>query len=348
MNTLIAVITATLIALISRNLNFTPIPLYILLGIILKQAGLLVLDETTELLSKLGIAFLLFYVGLKINPSKIRGNLNRIASSGIIDFISNFFPPFLILTLLGYNIFESFVIASALYISSSAINIKMLIDDRKLIFPFAETVVWLMIFEDLVLMLIISILSAKHPLHFLIILSIFIFVYYLYRTSWILSRFFDRNDEVPYLITFTIPAISLIIAEKVGISEALIAIALGIALSNHKIDKLIIPFKEVFLAIFFVMFGAIIEFDASQLPLILFLVAIAILGKLLGGYIIAYIHKSKDGLEIFKYTLARGEFSVILITLFAVEYAEIIAAVVLVTSILAPILIKILNIKIIK
>jgi len=341
MNTSLAIITATLTALISRKLNITPIPLYILFGIILKYTGLLTLDETTEFLSKLGIAFLLFYVGLKINPSKIRGNLNRITSSGIIDFISNFFPPFLLLTLLGYGVFESFVIASALYISSSAINIKMLIEGRKLIFPFAETVIWLMIFEDLILVMIISILSAKHPLYLLKFLLIFIFIYYLYRMSWIFSRFFNRNDEIPYLVTFTIPAASLIIAEKLEISEALVAIALGMALSNHKIDKLVIPFKEVFLAVFFVVFGAMIEFDTSQLPLIFSLVTIAMLGKLLGGYIIAHIHKSRDGLEIFKYTLARGEFSVILITLFAVEYAEIIAAVVLVTSILAPILIKI-------
>jgi len=345
MNLLIAVITATLIALISRKINFTPIPLYILIGIILKQAGLLEFDETTEVLSKLGIAFLLFYVGLKINPSKIKGNLNRITSSGIIDFVSNFFPPFLLLTLLGYDLVESFVISSALYISSSAINIKMLIDDRKLIFPFAETVVWLMVFEDLVMILILSILSAKHPLYLLKFILIFIFIYCLYKVSWIFSRFFNRSDEVPYLVTFTIPAVSLIIAEKFGISEALLAIAMGIALSNHKIDKLVIPFKEVFLAIFFVTFGAMIEFDASQLPIILSLVVIAILGKLLGGYMISFIHKSKDGLEIFKYTLARGEFSVVIITLFAVEYAEIIAAVVLVTSILAPILIKILDKK---
>jgi len=345
MNLLIAVITATLIALISRKINFTPIPLYILIGIILKQAGLLEFDETTEVLSKLGIAFLLFYVGLKINPSKIKGNLNRITSSGIIDFVSNFFPPFLLLTLLGYDLVESFVISSALYISSSAINIKMLIDDRKLIFPFAETVVWLMVFEDLVMILILSILSAKHPLYLLKFILIFIFIYCLYKVSWIFSRFFNRSDEVPYLVTFTIPAVSLIIAEKFGISEALLAIAMGIALSNHKIDKLVIPFKEVFLAIFFVTFGAMIEFDASQLPIILSLVVIAILGKLLGGYMISFIHKSRDGLEIFKYTLARGEFSVVIITLFAVEYAEIIAAVVLVTSILAPILIKILDKK---
>lgn len=121
------------------------------------------------------------------------------------------------------------------------------------------------------------------------------------------------------------------------ISEALVAIALGMALSNYKIDKLVIPFKKVG------VFGAMIEFDISQLPLILLLVAIAMLGKLLGGYIIAHINKSMDGLEIFKYTLARGEFSVVLITLFAIKYAEIIAAVVLVTSTLAPILIKILD-----
>lgn len=342
MNAPIVILAATLIALVSRKFNFTPIPVYILLGFTLKHIGLLTPDETTEFLSKLGIVFLLFYIGLKINPKNVRGNVNRITISGFIDFVFNFTPPFIFLVVFGFGLVESFVISSALYISSSAINLKMLIEDRKLIFPFAETVVWLMVFEDLVLILILSILSASESTFIIKLLPTFIFAYALYKLSAVFPKLFNRDDEIPYLITFSIPAAALVIAEKLKVSEALVAIAFGIALSRYKIDKLVIPFKEVFLAIFFISFGAIIGFEISKLTIAIFLIVMAVAGKIAGGYTIALIHKSReDGLEIFKYTLARGEFSVILVSLFAVEHSGIVAAVVLVTSTVAPLLTRV-------
>lgn len=338
---LVVIPVATLAAILCRKLNFTPIPLYILVGMLMGQAGIIEGDETGKFLGSLGIVFLLFYIGLKINPKTLRTNIGGIALAGLIDFVFNFTPAFILLSLLGFDLLKSFILASAIYISSSAVNLKLLIDGRKLIYPFAETVVWLMVFEDVVLIAILSVLSAREILSFLLIIPLLALVYVIYRSN-LLSGLFKRDDEVPVLLIFTIPSLALLVAEKLKLSEALIAISLGISFSRHGIDSITRPFKDIFLAIFFVFFGTLITFKTSDFSIVLLLAAIAVTGKFVSGYVIGkFIHGStKDGVEIFKHTVARGEFSVILSSLFALENAGIIAGIVLLTSVLGPILTK--------
>ncbi len=328
------IILCTAIAYLCRSLKFSPIPIYILLGIILKNFGIIRGD--ISLLSELGIVFLLFYIGLKINPTQVSKNLKNITFAGSIDFVFNFFPPLIFLIAFGFDVITSVILASAIYVSSSAISLKLLIDTRKLIFPFAETVVWLMVFEDLVMIGILMFMSLNGILPLARTILFLAIVYVIYKYSHLFRKLFDRSDEVPILAIFSIPSLAILV-KNFGISEALASISLGIAFSRYKLDNLVIPFKEVFLAIFFVMFGASINLEVLNINIILYLIIIGIVGKLLGGYFIGLkIHKSKrDCMHIFKYTVPRGEFSVILTTLFAPQFSGIISAVILITSLLS-------------
>lgn len=332
----IIVIVASVAAIASRMLRITPIPAYILLGMALGKLGLHFSE--IEFLGKLGIVFLLFYIGLKIPPSTIRKTWQRTLKSGIIDFIFNFIPPLILLYLIGFSLRDSFILASAIYISSSAINLKMLVDDKKLIFTFAEVIVLLMVFEDIVLVAFLFFFSASATLIFylpLVALTALI----LYIISPQIEKLMKREDEVPYLLTFSIPSISLLFAEILRISEALMAILFGIALNRLKIDKILVPFKEVFLAVFFVFFGTMVDLQFSFLSLLL--LAIAVIGKFVGAYFIALSTTGKkDAMNIFKYTLARGEFTVIFPALFAPEFATALAVVVLFTSIAGSLIAK--------
>ncbi|WP_456327785.1 cation:proton antiporter [Archaeoglobus sp.] len=331
------VILCTAIAYLCRSLRFSPIPMYILLGMVLKNLGVIKGDST--LLSELGIVFLLFYIGLKINPNQVSRNLKGITYAGLIDFVFNFFPSLIILLAFGFDVFMSIVVASAIYVSSSAICLKLLVDNKKLIFPFAETVVWLMVFEDLVIIGFLMLMSLSGTLPLIKTILFLAIIYIVYRYSRVFKPLFDRSDEIPILATFSIPSLAVLV-KNLGISEALASISFGIAFSKYKLDSLVIPFKEVFLAIFFVMFGASINLETLDVNAMLPLIVIAIVGKLLSGYFIGLkVHKSKkDGMHIFRYTVPRGEFSVVLTTLFAPQFSGIVSAVVLVTSILSVVL----------
>ncbi len=339
MNAFFAVILCTVVAYICRNLKFSPIPIYIILGTLLGHLGILKYKEG-EMLSELGLVFLLFYIGLKIRPKDIKTNIGKISLSGLFDFIFNFFPPLFLLLVLGFDTFTSFILASAIYVSSSAICLKLLIESRKLIFPFAETVVWLMIFEDIIMIAILTLVSASGTLPLIKILGLFGVIYILYRFAHKLSVLFNRDDEIPFLAAFSFPSLALLASKKLGISEALTAITLGIPLSRFKLDSIVLPFKEVFLAIFFVFFGVSVSFTNIDLPLVVALTLIAMVGKFIGGYIIGLkIHRSRrDGVRIFKHTIPRGELSVILTSLYIPQFSGIISIIVLITSIIGTIL----------
>ncbi len=337
MELVIAVIAAVIAALTSRMAKITPIPAYILAGMALGRAGLHFSE--IEILGKLGVVFLLFYVGLKIHPSTIRKTWKRTVKSGAIDFLVNFLPPLVILYLVGFSLRDSLILSSAIYISSSAINLKMLVDDRKLVFTFAEVVVLLMVFEDIVMVALLSILSASEPVFALYIFLIALVALVLYFLSPQIERLMQREDKIPYLLTFSIPSASLFLAEVFRISEALMAILFGVALNRLKIDRILVPFKEVFLAVFFIFFGTMVELSFSYVSMLL--IAIAVIGKLVGAYLIArFTTATSDAKEFFKYTLARGEFTVIFPALFAPEFAGMLAAVVLFTSVAGSLIAK--------
>jgi len=342
MNSALAIIICALTALICRRFNFPTIPIYILLGLISGSLGFVV-DETSEFLGKLGVVLLLFYIGLEIEPNALVQRGREIAVSGVLDLVVNFSLLFVALYAFGVDLFECLIVALALYISSSAISLKLLIDNRKLIFPFAETVVWIMIFEDLVLVVLLALLSAKSGLFVAKILTVLAIAYALYRLSYHFRSVFRREDEVPILVTFALPASALVIAEKLKVSEGLVAIALGVAFSRFDLDKIVRPFKEVFLAFFFFIFGASITLQNVEMVLAVVLVLIAVVGKLISGYLIGwFVHNSKaDGFEIFKYTIARGEFSIILASLYGLEFSGLITVVVLITSVVGTLIPKI-------
>jgi CPA2 family monovalent cation:H+ antiporter-2 len=346
----IAILICALLTLAVKKLSLPAIPAYIVAGLALGNAGLGIFefDEIANVLSKMGIIFLLFYVGLMLKPKKMVEKKSEITVSGMIDLAVNFPLGFLIALAFGFNFIESFVIASALYISSSAIVLQSLIENRKLIFPEAETIVWLMVFEDLMLILLILIISAEviEILAFFIkILGFACLVLVLVRLlSSFLSSVFYRTDEIPILLAFSLASLAIYISKVSEIPEAFAAIFLGLALSEiGELERLIQPFKDVFLVLFFFFFGVSVELGYTNPILVLALVLIAVLGKLLAGLALGkLIHKStSSGIDIGTSTVARGEFSILIAALYGVGYvSSVITLLVIATSIIGSITAK--------
>ncbi|ADC64875.1 sodium/hydrogen exchanger [Ferroglobus placidus DSM 10642] len=342
----LAAFICALLALFSRKYLIPSIPLYVIAGLILGKSGfgLFEVDEITEFLTKVGILFLLFYIGLHINFERLSKN---VFVSGIFDLITNFSLSFLASLLLGFSYYEAFVIASAIYISSSAIVLHSLVEFRKLIFKEAETVVWLMVFEDVILVFILIFSSAKIdeiPLFFLKILSFTLAIYLLHKVSHNFKPIFSRDDEVPLLISFSIATAAITFSEILEIPEGFVAIMFGASLSKiREIEKFVTPFKDVFIVLFFFFFGASVEVKAINAGAVIVFILIAILGKVISGILIGLsAHKSvKSGLEIGFDTIARGEFSIFLAYAYGTdETMSIVALVVLVTSIVGAFMAK--------
>ena len=324
----LALFVCLVLALVSKRYSLPPIPFYILAGIAIGKSGLDLVpaDTYSQYLSSLGLIFLLFYVGLEMRPKSLRERGRTILLSGAIDLFANFLVGFAAALLLGFRPLESFVLASAFYISSSAMAIASLVENRRLILPEAETIVWMMVFEDVLLILLISLFSAQgeNPFTFIVltvaVLAATAGVVRLLRRP--IRDILARTDDLPSIFTFTVVISSTYLAKLLKIPDALVAIILGSSLaatSGTALERLSQPFREVFLVLFFVFFGITIDFSGGFSILVAsVLCVLAVASKMLSGVVVGWgLHGSVPaGIEIGVNTLGRGEFSIALAAIF--------------------------------
>jgi CPA2 family monovalent cation:H+ antiporter-2 len=324
----LALFVCLILALVSKRYSLPPIPFYIIAGIAIGKSGLAIVpaDTYSQYLSNLGLIFLLFYVGLEMRPKSLRERGRMILLSGVIDLNVNLLVGFAAALLFGFQPLESFILASAFYISSSAMTIASLVENRRLILSEAETIVWMMVFEDVFLILLISLFSARagNPLTFILltvaVLAATILIIRLLKRP--IKSILSRTDDLPSLFTFTAVISSTYLAKLLKIPDALVAIILGSSLaatSGAALDRLSQPFREVFLVLFFVFFGITIDFSGGFSPVVASVLCILAIGsKMFSGVLVGWgLHGSVlSGIEIGANTLGRGEFSIALAAIF--------------------------------
>jgi monovalent cation:H+ antiporter-2, CPA2 family len=236
------------------------------------------------------------------------------------------------------------VVGFAFFISSTAMTVTSLIENRKLLNPESETIVWLMVFEDLVLIVFILIFGSGGENPLLLIAKIFMgfFLFYLiarYGKEQIKS-ILKRDDELPVLLTFSAVLAIAYASVALGIPESLMVIAFGVTLGAtdpEAFEAHARPFKDVFLVVFFVFFGVSVDFSGGTalLPIVL-ISLLAILSKFLSGVLTGIvIHKNVySGIEIWANIIGRGEFSIAIAALYGSGLVSgTIAAIVIITSI---------------
>jgi CPA2 family monovalent cation:H+ antiporter-2 len=342
----LALFVCLVLAIITKYLSIPPIPFYILGGVLLGKSGfaLVTSDEIGRFFSQMGLIFLLFFMGLELKLERIAANRSAVLTSGMIDLNVNMLIGFLAAYLFGFSLIESAVIASAFYISSTAMAITSLVENRKLMMREAETVIWLMVFEDLVLIIFLAIISAgdQNPLiFFLKIAGVLAILYAIahYGKEFLISLL-DRSDELPLLFTFAAVLTTASFSMYIGVPETMMVIALGAALATTDPDAFeqhARPFKDVFLVVFFVFFGITMNLTGGvDLVMIFTISLLAVVSKFISGVLTGiFIHESAlAGIEIWGNTIGRGEFSIAIAALYgSPPVATVIAAMVIVTSI---------------
>ncbi|MBN2454209.1 cation:proton antiporter, partial [Candidatus Woesearchaeota archaeon] len=121
----IMIMAATLTAYAVRLLKQPRILAYILAGVVIGPAvaGLIQNSETTSMLSEIGIAFLLFIVGLEIDFKRLRDTGLTALVVGVGQVLLTFAMGFAAAILLGFGNIEAFYIGLILAFSSTMIAI---------------------------------------------------------------------------------------------------------------------------------------------------------------------------------------------------------------------------------
>ena len=155
-------ILAASIGLVGLILRQPLIVSFIAVGLIAGPSALDVVrsDDQIDLLSKLGIAVLLFLVGLKLDVKLIRslGSVALFTGLGQVFFTSVF--GYLIGLALGLDVVTSLYVAVALTFSSTIIIVKLLSDKREIDALHGQIALGFLIVQDLVVVLAMIVLSA--------------------------------------------------------------------------------------------------------------------------------------------------------------------------------------------
>lgn len=338
-----------LVGVLASILRQSVIPFYIVVGMVLSPfvAGRLTeeyLDETLavgisneadhfiELGAELGIVFLLFFLGLEFNLERLIENRDRIGKAGTIDLVINFGIGFLLGFVLFGELLPAFVVAGMVYISSSAIITKSLIDRGWIANDESGPMLGTLVYEDLFIAVYLAVLSAlvlgggdvgeaatSIGIAMAFILVLLLLVYF--GTAWFQQAVETDSNEFMILRVTGITVLVAGAALALGVSEAVAAFFVGMAFSStsyvHEIEELLEPVRDVFAAIFFFWIGLVTDpglFTAAVLAFIVVAVVVTTPTKLVSGFWGGKVYDLDDrrATRVGLGMVTRGEFTLII------------------------------------
>jgi len=146
------------LGLAASRFGLSAIPAYLLAGLLLgpnepEIISVVRPSEVTVFLAELGVIFLLFFLGLEFSYERVVRTGRHLGLGGSIDLLVNGSLGLLIGVAAFGASFAALVLAAAVYVSSSAMSVKGLIDFRRLADEETDLILAILIFEDIVIAL---------------------------------------------------------------------------------------------------------------------------------------------------------------------------------------------------
>lgn len=321
------------LGLLARRLGMSAIPAYLLAGLLLgpnepKQLALVSPSEVTDFVAELGLVFLLFFLGLEFSLERLSRTGRHVGLGGAVDLLVNAALGLFVGVLFFGATPAAVILAACLYVSSSAVAVKGLIDFRRLGDDETDLVLAILVFEDIAIALVLGFAAAGGggPSDTLVVVlkALGFITAGLAASRWLarpLDRLLDRlSVEFFLLAVFGFLIGSAAVAEELGLSEAIGALMAGVVLSEtslrEQIEERFFSFRDVFAALFFFVFG--LSIDISALGDLGWIVALAVLvtlvGKIGAGMVAGRIggFTTRQGFNAGVALVAHGEFTIIL------------------------------------
>lgn len=246
------------------------IPAYIITGLIIGPYGLGLINdiEIIRIFSEIGIAFLLFVVGLELDFSRMK-TIGLVSSiGGTIITLSSFGLGIIIALYLGFQSLAAAYIGLVVAFSSTLVVIKLLSDNRELDTLHGRIMVGILLMQDIFAIVAMSVLSSIEtftPTILIIALveGIGLIFLALLSSKYVfpsIFKFAAKSRELLFLVSITVCFLSAILSVYLGFSIAIGGFVAGLALANlpynFQIISRVVPLRDFFATLFFVSLGA--------------------------------------------------------------------------------------------
>jgi len=276
----IILLAAAVAGFAARQTGQPTIIAYILTGVVVGPVvlGLVEVTELTETLSELGLAFLLFLLGIKMRLDEVKHILAPIAKISIPQMALVASVGIGISLALGFDLVESIIIGLAVMYSSTAVVIKMLTDLDETTTLHGKIDVGILLVQDIVVVIILAVLAAGRPesvaeigttLAIVLALVAAITVAALAASKYALPPVFRRiadNRQIFFLVAISWAFLFVFVSEEINLFlapfgvEAYLSIEMGAFLAGVAIAQLpyskelqdrVNPLTDLFVMVFF-------------------------------------------------------------------------------------------------
>jgi len=326
---------AAVVGMVALRLKQPLIVAYLVVGVLVGPAvfGVVTATAQIEIFVGLGLAILLFVVGLKLDLRLIRSVGPVALATGIGQVAFTSIAGFAIATALGFSSAEAAYIAIGLTISSTVVIIKLLSDMQEIDSLHGRIAVGYLIVQDIVVVLLLVLLPAlalpmemglpgqllrllASAVAFIAVLAIFM--------RWVaepLLRILARSQEMLLLFAIVWAVALAALAHFLGFSKEVGAFLGGVSLASTPYREAIIArltgLRDFLLLFFFVDLGAklnIALFADLLIPAAI-LAVFVIIGKplIMMGIMGAMGYRRRTGLFVGLTSSQVSEFSLILV-----------------------------------
>jgi Kef-type K+ transport system membrane component KefB len=287
----LVLILASALGVIVFRLKLPLVVAYLVAGLLLSLLRIFDLGHSPvfEVLPEIGIAFVLFLIGmeLKLNELKVLGK--PIFTAAVGQILLTTLLGFGLARLLGFDNSAGFYLGVGLAFSSTVVVIKMLSENRDLSSLYGKLSIGMLLVEDLVAIIILMLISvgssafdmglqSSFPILMLVLKAVGLFLLTFVLSKFVLNKAFEftaRSVELLYITAMAWCFAFTSLAVAAGFSIEIGAFLAGVALASSpyhlQIQAKIKPMRDFFIALFFIYLGSTAQFTdlAKSLPIII-------------------------------------------------------------------------------
>lgn len=266
------IIVAAVLGILARKSRQPTIVAYIITGLLLGPVAFDIVNapEIVGSMSELGLAFLLFLIGLEIDIGEIKeiirpttiiaiGQMALVAAVGV-----------LMAKILGFGLVESVFIGAAVMYSSTAVVVKLLSDKDQISTLPGKLDVGMLLIEDLAVVVLMAVVTstagsvsgAAFQILEILVVAGLIAGASLISSRYVLPKLFDelsRNTHTFFIHGIAWAFLLVLVSEHFGISMEIGAFLAGLSIGqvpySYELRERIRPLTDFFMAIFFIEIG---------------------------------------------------------------------------------------------
>jgi monovalent cation:H+ antiporter-2, CPA2 family len=289
---------AMVFGIIAQRLKQNAVIGYLLAGIALgpRTTGLIESTESVEVLAELGVALLLFTIGLEFSWRRLRSFGKTAAFMGIIQISLSLAIGTGLALMVGFAMSPSIVWGATLAMSSTAVVLRLLIERAELDSPPGRNSLSILLMQDLAvvpLLILVSVLAdgvsgtaAAQELALSFLKAFALIGAFFVIIRYVLPRLINaasaaRNRDLPVVLAIAVSLGCSWAAHAVGLSPVLGAFAAGILLADlefaEQIRADVMPLRAAFVTLFFTSIGMLAAVPTGLEMVVACVVALALI-----------------------------------------------------------------------